>query len=384
MALHLLSFHIPVLWLKPGVKLISRDRAGAYAEGAKRGAPRAKQMADRYHLLVNLRETLKTTLARHQRSLPILEKDERQANASSHPTSEFPAASPVPEETLKADGEPAPASSAANAPPLTAAERRRQINRANRSARYEHIVDLFGQGLSERTIARQLHISRQLVHRFVTAGSFPERTPSSRRPSKLDPYLPYLRQRWEQGTHNALQLAREIQAQGFRGSASLVGQRLSDWRVRLPQPGKQVRSKKRRALPLVTRQVSAQQASWMFVKPKEQLTAQQQELLERICQAQVDLQELYQLGQDFVLMVKQRQPKRLDPWLARAQKSASSELRGFASGIKRNYAAVKAALTLPWSQGQVEGQITRLKLLKRQMYGRARFELLRSRVLRRA
>jgi len=84
------------------------------------------------------------------------------------------------------------------------------------------------------------------------------------------------------------------------------------------------------------------------------------------------------------MMVKQRRVLQLDPWLVRAQQSSSMELRGFASGIKRDYAAVKAALSLPWSQGQVEGQITRLKLLKRQMYGRARFELLRSRVLRRA
>jgi transposase len=229
-----------------------------------------------------------------------------------------------------------------------------------------------------------LHVSRQLVHRFVTAGTFPERAASSRRQSKLDPYLPYLRQRWEQGSHNGLQLAREIQAQGFRGSASLVGQLLSDWRARLPEPLERVRGKKRQAAPPAKRQVSARQASWLFVKSKEQLTADQQELMKRICQANADVQELYQLGQDFVLMIKQRQPKRLDPWLARAQKSASGELRGFASGIKRDYAAVKAALSLPWSQGQVEGQITRLKYLKRQMYGRAHFDLLRSRVLHRA
>jgi transposase len=107
-------------------------------------------------------------------------------------------------------------------------------------------------------------------------------------------------------------------------------------------------------------------------------------LIEHICQANAGLQELYQLGQDFVQMVKQRQARHLAPWLAHAHQSSSAELRGFASGIKRDYAAVQAALLLPWSQGQVEGQITRLKCLKRQMYGRARFDLLRSRVLRRA
>ena len=333
---------------------------------------------------VNLRDTFKATLARHQSSLPVLKGDERREEAPADLSSEFLETSPVLNETAKADGELGPSSQRVNPRPQTAAERRRQISRTNRLARYEHIVALSGQGLSERTIARQLHVSRQLVHRGVPAGSFPERAASGRRHSKLDPYLPYLRQRWEQGCHNGVQLAREIQAQGFRGSVSLVGQFLSHWRVGLPEPLKRGRVKKRRPVPLVTRQVSARQASWLFVKPREQLTVDQQELIGRICQTHAELQELYALGQDFVLMVKQRQPKRLDPWLTRAQKSACVELRGFASGIKRDDAAVKAALSLPWSQGQVEGQITRLKLLKRQMYGRARFELLRSRVLRRA
>ena len=201
---------------------------------------------------------------------------------------------------------------------------------------------------------------------------------------KLDPYLPYLRKRWEQGCHNGRQLAREIQARGFRGSASLVGKLTSDWRARLPGPVERVRGKKRQAAAPVKRRLSPRHASWLFVKDQAQLTANQRALIERICHTNADLQELYQLGQDFVQMVKQRQARRLTPWLVRAQSSSSVELRGFASGIKRDYAAVKAALSLPWNQGQVEGQITRLKFLKRQMYGRAQFGLLRSRVLRRA
>jgi transposase len=142
-----------------------------------------------------------------------------------------------------------------------------------------------------------------------------------------------------------------------------------------------VRGKKRQAAPPAKRRLSPRHASWLFVKEQEQLTADQRALIERICQANADLQELYQLGQDFVKMVKQRQSRQLDPWLAQAHQSSSVELGGFASGIKRDYAAVQAALSLPWSQGQVEGQITRLKLLKRQMYGRARFDLLRLRAL---
>ena len=145
-----------------------------------------------------------------------------------------------------------------------------------------------------------------------------------------------------------------------------------------------MRGKQRQSAPQASRRLSPRQASWLFVKDQAQLTVDQRVLTQRICQASADLQELYQLGQDFVLMVKQRKARRLDGWLARAQQSSSVELRGFASGIKRDYAAVKAALSLPWSQGQVEGQITRLKNLKRQMYGRAHFDVLRSRVLRRA
>ena len=118
--------------------------------------------------------------------------------------------------------------------------------------------------------------------------------------------------------------------------------------------------------------------------PPEQLTDAQRVLLERICQTNADLRELYQFGQQFALLVKQRQGRRLDGWLRRVGQSPVTRRYGFASGIKRDYAAVKMALSVAWSQGQVEGQITRLKLLKRQMYGRARFELLRTRVLRRA
>jgi transposase len=142
-----------------------------------------------------------------------------------------------------------------------------------------------------------------------------------------------------------------------------------------------VRGKKRQAVPPAKRRVSPRHASWLFVTDQQQLTADQRALIQRICQPNAAFQELYQLGQDLVQMVKQRQSRQLNLWLARAHQSSSVDLRGFAAGIKRDYAAVQAALSLPWSQGQVEGQITRLKLLKRHMYGRARFDLLRLRVL---
>jgi transposase len=373
-------------WLRehPGVKLISRDRAGMYAEGAKRGAPRAKQIADRYHLLVNLRDTLKDALARHQDSLPVVEERGKQASSSlQEPAPPFPAA-PVPVEAPPQQAVGEAGSISPEIPQLTVAQRRRQVSRANRYARYQQILALAREGLSQRAIARQLHLSRGCVHRYVTATSFPERALPGKRGSQLDPYMPYLRQRWEQGCHNGRQLVYEIEAQGFRGSASLVRQLLGDWRADLPAPEPGVRGPKRRTAPPAPRRVSARQASWWFVTPPEQLTDNQRVLLQRVCQTNATLQELYQLGQQFALMVKQRRARRLDPWLRRVSQSSSTDLQGFASGIKRDYAAVKMALSVPWSQGQVEGQITRLKLLKRQMYGRARFQLLRSRTLRRA
>jgi transposase len=326
---------------------------------------------------VNLRDALKGTLARKSGSLPEVAAERGEPRASSQPTMTTLQASRAPEET-------APEDERAGARQLTVTEQRRQISRANRLARYEQIIALHRQGLSQRAIARQLHVSRKVVYRSVRAGTFPERVPTGRRQSKLAPYLPYLRHSFEQGCHNGRQLAREIQAQGFRGSASLVGKLTSGWRARLPEPPQRVRGKKRQTTPPVKRRLSPRHASWLFVKDQQQLTADQRALIERICHTTADLQELYQLGQDFVQMVKQRQARRLDPWLARAHKRSSPELQGFASGMKRDYAAVKAALSLPWSQGQAEGQITRLKFLKRQMYGRAHFDLLRSRVLRRA
>src|SRR6266566_1862868 len=322
-------------WLRehPGVKLISRDRAGMYAEGAKRGAPRAKQIADRYHLLVNLRDTLKDALARYQDVLPVVEEQGKEAGSSSQDPAQPSLAALVPVQAPPQQEVGEAGSISAEPPQLSASQRRRQISRANRYARYEQIRALAGQGLSQREIARQLHLSRGCVHRYVTAERFPERALPGKRRSLLDPYLPYLRQRWEQGCHNGRQLAHEIAAQGFRGSTSLVRQLLGGWRAGLPVPEARVRGPKRRTAPPAKRRVSARQASWLFVTPPQQLTEQRRGLLERICQINPDLRELYQLGQEFILMVKQRRARRLDPWLLRVGQSHSTDLRGFASGI---------------------------------------------------
>jgi transposase len=216
-------------------------------------------------------------------------------------------ASPAPAETAPENeraGVPQDQREASEARSLTVTEQRRQISRANRLARYEQLIALHREGLSLRAIARHLHVSRKVVHRSVRAGTFPERVPTGRRQSKLDPYLPYLRKRWEEGCHNSLQLARELDAQGFRGSASLVRRLTGDWRTRLPGPAERARGKKRQAAPPVKRHLSPRHASWLFVTDQQQLTTDQRALIERICHTNADLLELDQLGQDFVQMAE--------------------------------------------------------------------------------
>jgi transposase len=184
-----------VRWLRAhrGVKIISRDRAGAYAEAATRGAPRARQVADRYHVLVNLRDAIKGTLARKPGSLPEVAAEKGKPRASSQRAMAAPQASPAPAETAPENeqaGMPQDQVEASGVRPLTMTEQRRQISRANRRARYEQIMALHREGLSLRAIARHLRVSRKVVHRSLRAGTFPERVPTGRRQSKLDPYLP--------------------------------------------------------------------------------------------------------------------------------------------------------------------------------------------------
>jgi hypothetical protein len=234
----------------------------------------------------------------------VVEEHRTQADSSPEEPAQPSPAAPIPVQALPRQAVGEAGAVSAETPQLTAAQRRRQVSRANRYARYQQIVALSREGLSQRAIARQLHLSRGCVHRYVTATSFPERALPGKRRSQLDPYLPYLRQRWEQGCHNGRQLTHEIEVQGFRGSASLVRQLIGGWRASLParQPG--VRGPKRRTPAPAQRRVSARQASWWFVTPPGQLTDNQRVLLERVCQTNATLQELYQLGQQFALMAE--------------------------------------------------------------------------------
>lgn len=348
-------------WLAdhPGVEVISRDRAGAYADGARRGAPQAVQVADRFHLLMNLQTTLTRLFERKQDCLKRLAETEE----------------PAPTQNTAPD-EPA---EPCEPKPLTRMAMESQARQARRKERYEQVLKLHEQGASQVAIASLLGLDRDTVRRYLKAPAFPEIVRRQRQ-SKLDPYKDYLHQRLQEGQHNATHLVAELRQQGYRGGSTIVRDYLHKvgeqpaWREAYQQK-KQARSSHGQD------QLSAREAAWLFVCNPRKLKLRQVRQLDPLRRLEEELELVYQFAQDFRFMVTHRCSQMLGPWLAEVKRSGIPELRSLATGIYRDYDAVWAALTTPYSNGQTEAQVHRLKLIKRLGYGRANFDLLRLRVL---
>ncbi len=360
-------------WLAthPGVELITRDRAGAYAEGARQGAPDAVQIADRWHILSNVAEALKRIFADYPHALtPAPGESEVRAEAGTASTN-----------NASASGATTPP--AAPPPlPLTRMEHLQQQRHTRRQERYAQIHALAAQGSSLRTIAMQLQLSRGTVRKYARATTAPPPQRRAKRPSLLDAYKPYLVARWNAGCHVGVDLLREIEAQGYQGGRSVAMDFVAAIRQ---QQG--VGRKKRTGLPPQRARDPRPTAptpttlTWVVLKRPERRTAQEQAHLLAVQQTEPKLAVVVTLVEDFAMMVRERAAERLDAWLERAARSGVGALKSFASGIRRDYAAVKAGLSVPYSNGVVEGNVNRLKTVKRQMYGRANFDLLRKRVL---
>jgi transposase len=350
-------------WLKahPGVEIISRDRGDEDIKGANQGAPEAVQVADRWHLLVNLREALMRAVDRQHGH--VLEA--ARAVAASQGPEPLPARTPTSgpgEERLPPDHRTA----------------RGQQRRARRLERYRRVVELNEQGVSLRGIARRMGMHRATVRHGLHAGSFPERA-GRHVTSRTDRFLDYLRRRWDEGCHNAAQWVREIQAMGFGGTAVMVRRRVARWRRGERTEG--CRPASRRHAPSLRRPSSRRVSCWLLKEPAER-EPEEQALVQAMGDRCAELKASAELAREFVGMVRQRRAGEWEKWMTKAQgPGVARELSGFAEGLKQDEAAVKAASSLEWSHGQVEGQVNRLKLLKRQMYGRAGFDLLRRRVL---
>ena len=344
-------------WLRdqPGVEVIARDRASDYARGATAGAPNAVQVADRFHLLCNLREALTRYL---QRITPALR------GVLARELTPAPSPSPAPYETppsarpLPRYGRPA------------RLQQEQQARHAARLHRYEQVKTRFAQGHSLRQIAAVCGLDTKTVRSWVRSETLPPEQRGYRGPAKIDAYIPYLRTRLAEGCTNQSRLWREIRQRGFTGTRSLVAK----W---MHAHGHAHGGPQSPAHPRVP---AARQLAWLVLEAEEQRTPDAHALWERLQQHE-ELREVAGRIRQGTMMIRQQQGDLLDAWLQACQASASVELRNCAEWLRRDYAAVKAALALPWSTGPVEGHINRLKLIKRSGYGRMQLDLLRQRVL---
>jgi transposase len=346
-------------WLAahPGATVICRDRAGAYADGARAGAPDAIQVADRWHLWHGLGEYVEKAAAAHRGCLT------RPAGASADDNT--PPASPAPE------------SAAGPAPPPPEPEGLRDVCGRERRLvartrdRHAAVHSLLAAGHSQRAAAQILGLSRNTVNRFAAAAGAEELlVKATSRPSKLDRYKPYLRQRWNEGITSAATLHAELQARGWHGSVQAVERYVRPFRAMTaaPPPGP-VTPKARQ----ITR--------WLLTRP-DTLNADEQAQLAGIQDGCPHLNALAAHVRSFAeIMTLRRGQQELETWLTAVEADDQPELHSFANGIRRDQQAVTNGLTLPYSSGTVEGNINRIKMLKRQMYGRASFALLRKRVI---
>ncbi|MGH3814015.1 MAG: ISL3 family transposase [Pseudonocardiaceae bacterium] len=242
---------------------------------------------------------------------------------------------------------------------------------ARTKARYQAVHALKADGKGIKTIMRDLGLAKETVRRFYRAHNVEEllATPRTGRPSVLDVYKPHLHERWNAGITNASTLYREITEQGYRGSRGTVAAYLAPLRVLGAAPPPTPR------LPQV-RQIT----SWLLRRP-EDLDTEQQLQLKQVLASCPHLDATATHVGTFAQMLTGRHGQRLDSWMATVDTDDRPHLHRFVTGLKRDYQAVRNGLTLSHSSGTVEGNVNRIKMIKRQMYGRANFDLLRKRAL---
>lgn len=357
-------------WLAryPGLSVVSRDRSALYAEAATRGAPQATQVADRFHVLRNLGEALEKFLL-HQRA-HLQEAASSTAAALAPP----PAPPAMVEETYWGKH--------TSTRPQLWQQRIEEASRRKHDryvAAYEAVRDLHAKGADIVEIARRVGVSRCTVYRYLRLDGPPARKRPVRRPSpERVAWEAYIARRWADGCRNGRRLWREVCAAGHtcseRNAARFVAH------LRRQEPQRLARSTSSGAVTSV-QGPTARHVSLLFLRRPTSLTKEQATYLAHLCQRDAAIGTAYALAQDFVQMLREREGERLDAWIAATVESGIADVRRFALGLQEDFAAVQAGLTLPYSNGQTEGQIHRLKLVRRSMYGRGKFDLLQRRVL---
>jgi transposase len=322
--------------LHPGVRAICRDRAGSYADGARTGAPHAVQVADRFHLRQNLGTAVEKAVRRHHRCLkPPENADDTEPGACADP----PAA------------------------PVSPIEQRLR-------ERHAILHQLLGQGRGIREIARILHLGLNTVLRAAHAPNAEQLLTGRRqpRPSQLDPYKPYLAQRWAEGHRNAALLYSELRHRGYGGSCQLISDyvrplRLARIHVAPPAP------------PTVR-----QATGWIMNRP-ERLADDERAAFETILSQCPELSATAEHVRGFARILTTHTGQHLKDWITAVRAGDLPHLHSFASSLERDWDAVVQGLTGRWNSGPVESRVNHIKMLKRQMYGRASLPLLRKRVL---
>ena len=319
-------------WLRehPGVKVIARDRAQAYAEGARQGAPAATQVSDRFHLLQNLREALDQVFLMHSQVLDAVNNL-------------------VPPQPVVLSDEAATVPVPAHEIPLPAQQRAAQ-RQARRQTLHTQVWALHHQGWTARAIAQHVGLGLRTVQRDLRTTTFAERKRrSDLGKSVLNPYKAYVLERWNAGCHTAMRLFREIQQQGYGGSYARVAAYAR--RLRQAQGLAPGHRHLRQGLPRVAEPVcpplTPRRTTWLVLRRQEKRTADEAHQLAQLRARHAEVDETIALAQDFATLVRPRQPTQLDPWLKRATTSTLEALRRFATGLYEDYEAVKAGVTLP-------------------------------------
>jgi transposase len=306
-------------WLgeHPGVEVICRDRDGVYASAARRGAPNALQVADRWHLTHNLADALERFAVR---VLAALRKE------------------------LKAE-EPSPSPLTLTPPNATTVGR----VAVRTEQRHAEIHALLVKGMTVSLIGRQLRLDRKTVRRFANVVSADDLlSRGGRRTTALDPFLPYLARRWREGNQAAAFLFREVWQQGYHGSKRTIRRQLAGWRTAEPPPPAHAMLPGPRTL------------TWLLLRRPSDLDDDDQAILKQLCERNTELVSAHHLAQRFLKLVRTRRRGGLEKWVAAVHVSGPPELRGFSRNLRRDWKAVHAGLTVGWSSGSVEGNVNRL------------------------
>jgi transposase len=329
-------------WLEeyPSIQMVSRDRYADYIEAIEQGSPNAIQITDRWHLLKNLSDALHRMFSVYGKEL----QEVANRLASIEPEKEAQE-KPIPPQDLP----------------------NQRISHQEKLLL--EVKQLAKAGYSNRQIAKMLPIHRETVAHYKAADRIPVR--GGAKPYVAARYEPYVLQRWHEGCHSSKQIYQEIRAMGYTGSLSSLYHLLIHLGMKANAPEQQ----------LQPRRLTARQAAWILTAPEAKLNDYQKRSRAELCAVYPEIAEASRLANGFVAMVKERQADQLAGWIEQAKNSSVPKLKTFAAGIADDFSAVLAALTYEWSNAQLEGQINRLKMIKRMMYGRAKLDLLRNRIL---